>query len=86
LLTDYQKGGVRMKKMIMLCVVLLFLTGCSWKFWAGTGTGVVGAGAAYEINFERQMNVIDEDLKDGKITQSEYDIRHSQIKRDSLIK
>jgi len=66
-------------------VVFLF-TGCSGKFWAGSGLGVLGAGAGYEANLERQMRIIDDDLSDGSITQSEYDIRKSQIERDSLIK
>lgn len=62
------------------------IVGCSGKFWAGAGGGALGTGAGYEINLERQMRKIDQDLKDGKITQTEYDIRQSQIKRDSLIK
>ena len=35
---------------------------------------------------ERQMNQLNEDLKNGKITQHEYDIRKDQIKKGSLLK
>jgi hypothetical protein len=75
-----------MKKIIMYGLILLTATGCSGKFWAGAGGGALGAGAGYEVNLERQMRKIDNDLKEGKITQAEYDIRKSQIQRDSLIK
>ena len=75
-----------MKKTIILLLIAVLLTGCSGKFWAGAGGGALGAGAGYEVNLERQMRRIDDDLADGKITQDEYNIRKSQIERDSLIK
>ena len=75
-----------MKKILLVFMVVLLMAGCSGKFWAGTGGGVLGAGAAYEIHLERQMRKIDDDLNSGKIEQTEYDIRKSQIERDSLIK
>ena len=77
-----------MKNVQGLLVVLLGMTlmGCSGQFWGGTGAGALGAGAGYEYNAERQMNRIEEDLKNGTITQQEYDIRKDQIKRGSLLK
>ena len=60
--------------------------GCSGAFWGGTGAGALGAGAGYEIKAEREMNQLDEDLKNGKITQQEYNIRKDQIKKGSLLK
>jgi hypothetical protein len=77
-----------MKKYLVLLMVILSgtLMGCSGAFWGGAGAGALGAGAGYEIQAERQMKQIDEDLKNGKITQQEYDIRKDQIKRGSLIK
>lgn len=62
------------------------LAGCSGAFWGGTGAGILGAGAGYEIQAERQMRQLDDDLKSGKITQAEYDIRKDQIQKGSLIK
>lgn len=62
------------------------LTGCSGAFWGGTGAGVLGAGAGYEYQAQRQMDQINADLKAGKITQKEYDIRKDQIQRGSLLK
>ncbi len=77
-----------MNKIISLITILalLSLVGCSGKFWAGAGGGALGAGAGYELNLERQMDRIEDDLRDGKIDQNEFDIRKSQIERDSLIK
>ena len=77
-----------MKNFSILLALLLATTliGCSGAFWGGTGAGVLGAGAGYEIQAQRQMNQLDEDLKNGKITQQEYDIRKDQIEKGSLLK
>ncbi len=77
-----------MKKIKILLVLLLGITlmGCSGAFWGGAGAGAVGAGAGYEIQAERQMNQLNEDLRNGKITQAEYDIRKDQIQKGSLLK
>lgn len=73
-----------MKKIIILCLGLL-LSGCSGAFWGGAGAGALGAGAGYEVNAKRQIDRLDKELKDGKITQQEHDIRVDQVKRDSLL-
>ncbi len=77
-----------MKKSIGLLIVLsgIVLAGCSGSFWGGAGAGALGAGAGYEIQAERQMNQLNEDLKNKKITQQEYNIRKDQIQRGSLLK
>ncbi len=77
-----------MKKILGLSILLLAgtLMGCSGAFWGGTGAGVLGAGAGYEIQADRQMKQIEEDYKNGKITQQEYEIRKDQIRKGSLLK
>lgn len=77
-----------MKNLKGLLVLLLGMTliGCSGAFWGGAGAGALGAGAGYEIQAERQMNQLNEDLKNGKITQQEYDVRKDQIQKSSLLK
>ena len=76
-------------KNILGLLSLLFVTtlmGCSGAFWGGAGAGALGAGAGYEVQADRQMNQLDEDLKSGKITQQEYNIRKDQIQKGSLLK
>jgi len=77
-----------MKRFQGLLGLLLVVTlmGCSGAFWGGTGAGALGAGAGYEIQAERQMRQLDDDLKSGKISQEEYNIRKDQIKQGSLLK
>lgn len=77
-----------MKKFMSLLVLIFagISMGCSGAFWGGAGAGVLGAGAGYEIQAERQMKQLDEDLKNGKITQQEYNIRKDQIQKGSLLK
>jgi hypothetical protein len=81
----YFNGRAFMKNTIMFIVLLALITsGCSGAFWGGAGAGALGAGAGYEYAAAKQMQQIDEELKSGKITQQEYDIRKDQIKRGSL--
>ena len=77
-----------MKKLLGLSVLLLSITlvGCSGSFWGGAGAGALGGAAGYEIQAERQMNQLNEDLKNGKIDQKEYNIRKDQIQKGSLLK
>ena len=72
--------------LILLFIGVVLFSGCSGAFWGGTGAGLFGAGAGYEIKAETEMNKINEDLKSGKITQQEYDIRKDQIQKGSLLK
>jgi len=71
---------------LLVLVLAVSLAGCSGAFWGGTGAGVLGAGAGYEYQADRQMKQIEEDLKSGKIDQKEYDIRKDQIQKGSLLK
>jgi hypothetical protein len=77
-----------MKNPWMLTVLVastFLMAGCSSSYWGGAGTGVVGAGAGYEVKANQEMKKIDEDLKAGRIDQREYDIRKDQISRFSFI-
>ena len=79
-------------RQIMLSValiLLLALTGCGTK--GGTAAlGALGGAAisvgAYEIHMEKQRDRVEDDFKDGKIDEREYEIRKDQIDRDSFFK
>ena len=81
-----------MKKMIIIMAVMLalslMLVGCesSWQT-AGLGAagGAVAAGGSYEYVSNREMKRIEQDYKDGKMDQKEYEARKDQIQRMSLL-
>lgn len=50
----------------------------------GAAGGAVAAGG-YEYVSNREIKKIEDDLKDGKIDQREYEIRKDQIQRMSLL-
>ena len=79
-----------MKKMVVVlaCVSLFGLAGCSSK-WGSAGLGAVGGAAAgagsYEYHLKKEMERVEQDYKDGKIDKREYEIRKDQITRDSFL-
>ena len=72
-----------------LFLAMFALTGCSSK-GGSAGLGALGGAAigagSYEYHMKRQEDRVEQDFKDGKITQSEYDIRKDQIERDSVFR
>jgi len=82
-----------MKKILLTAtfVVSLFLMcgGCESRWGsagAGAAGGAVAAGGGYEYVANREMRKIEQDYKDGKIDQREYEIRKDQIQRMSILK
>jgi len=81
----------RLKILIVAFFVLslLFAVGCESK-WGTAGLGAAGgavaAGGGYEYVIDREMKKIEQDLKDDKIDQREYEIRKDQIERMSILK
>lgn len=74
----------------VMVALSLFLTcgGCE-SSWGSAGLGAAGgavaAGGSYEYVSNREMKRIEDDYKDGKIDQKEYEIRKDQIQRMSLL-
>ena len=73
-----------MRKYLLL-LVLLALTQSSCAFLGGAATGAVAAGAGYEIQAKRQMDRLDEDYKNKRISREEYEDRRKQIEKGSII-
>jgi hypothetical protein len=75
--------------LLLMLMAMFMISGCGGK--AGSaGIGAVGGAAigagGYEYHLKRQMNRVEEDFKEGRIDQREYEIRKDQIDRDSLIR
>ena len=52
-------------------------SGCA--FLGGTATGALATGAGYEIQAKTQRDKLEDDLKNGRISRSEYEARRKQI-------
>jgi hypothetical protein len=56
-----------------------------YAFLGGAAVGAGGAGAAYEYQAYRQMQQLEEDYKDKRISRAEYETRKQQIEAESII-
>jgi len=73
-----------MKKLILL---LLLASATQWgcQFLSGASVGGLATGAGYEINAKRQMDRLEEDYKNERISRAEYESRKAQIERGSIV-
>ncbi|HXF75602.1 MAG TPA: hypothetical protein VNN13_05885 [Methylomirabilota bacterium] len=67
----------------LLLLSVLGLTGC--EFAAGAATGALATGAGYEINAKRQMDRLENDYRNERISRREYLYRKNQIERGSIL-
>ena len=72
------------RNILLAMTTSILLCGCG-SFWGGVAGGAVGAGAGYELSANKQIEKLDEDLKNGRIDQKEYEIRKDQIERGSIV-
>jgi len=72
-----------MKTVFALFLVLVTQSGCA--FLGGAATGVLATGAGYEIQAKRQMDKLEDDLRNERISRSEYETRKQQIEKGSII-
>ena len=57
--------------------------GCA--FIGGAAVGTVATSAGYEINANRQMDRLEEDYKNERISRGEYESRKNQIENGSTL-
>jgi hypothetical protein len=73
---------------VFILSIPIMYSGCESK-WGTAGLGAAGgalaAGGGYEYVSNREMTRIEDDYKDGKIDQKEYEIRKDQIQRMSIL-
>ena len=73
-----------MKKYLLL-VVLASLTQWGCAFLGGAAVGSLATGAGYEINANRQMDRLEDDFRQGRMSREEYQDRKRQIERGSIL-
>lgn len=75
------------KKQILMglgIVLAIGTAGCSSKA-GNVAVGAGAAGAAYEYSNKRQLDQLDKDLQEGKISKDEHDRRAKEIKDRSVV-
>jgi hypothetical protein len=74
-----------MKSLIVVFLLAAVLAQSGCAFLGGAAVGAGGTGAAYEYQAHRQMQQLEEDYKNRKISREEYQDRKKQIEKGSLI-
>jgi hypothetical protein len=73
-----------MKKLLgLLILVAVSQWGCA--FLGGAAVGTLATGAGYEINNKRQMDKLEDDYRNERISRREYEERKRQIEAGSII-
>ena len=74
-----------MKKLMLASMIVLLFGQAGCEFIGGAAVGAGAAGAGYEYNAYRQMQQLEEDYKNEKISREEYENRKQQIEAGSIV-
>jgi hypothetical protein len=74
-----------MKKLMLGLVLLVGLGQGGCAFLGGAAVGAGATGGAYEYNAYREMQQLEEDYRNEKISRAEYEKRKKQIEAGSII-
>jgi hypothetical protein len=74
-----------MKTITIVCLLVMGLTQGGCEFLGGAVVGAGAAGAGYEYQAYRQMQQLEDDYKNKKISREEYEDRKKQIEKGSII-
>ena len=74
-----------MNKMILVVALLVGLTQSGCAFLGGAALGSLATGAGYEVNAHSQMEKLEADYKNERISRREYEARKAQIEKGSII-
>jgi hypothetical protein len=73
-----------MKKFLLLLMLASFSQwGC--EFLGGAAVGSLATGAGYEINAKRQMDRLEDDYRNERISRRDYEQRKAQIEKGSIV-
>jgi hypothetical protein len=73
-----------MKRLAVL-LMLAGLTQSGCAFLGGAATGALATGAGYEIQAKRQMDRLEDDFRNRRVSREEYENRKRQIESGSII-
>jgi hypothetical protein len=76
---------LNMKKIILALALLIGLTQSGCAFLGGAAVGTLATGAGYEVNAHHQMEKLEADYKNERISRREYEARKSQIEKGSIL-
>jgi len=74
-----------MNKVILTVALLVGLTQSGCAFLGGAALGSLATGAGYEVNAHSQMEKLEADYKNERISRREYEARKAQIEKGSII-
>ena len=74
-----------MKKLTLVLMTLLMFGQAGCEFIGGALVGAGATGAGYEYNSYRQMQQLEDDYKNEKISREEYEKRKQQIEAGSIV-
>ena len=74
-----------MKKIVLTLVLLIGLTQSGCAFLGGAAVGSLATGAGYEINAHSQMEKLEADYRNERISRREYESRKAQIEKGSIV-
>ncbi len=74
-----------MKKLILAVALVIGLTQSGCAFLGGAAVGTLATGAGYEINAHSQMEKLEADYRNERISRKEYESRKAQIEKGSII-
>jgi len=74
-----------MKNIILALTLLIGLSQSGCAFLGGAAVGSLATGAGYEINAHHQMEKLDADFRNERISRKEYEARKAQIEKGSIL-
>jgi hypothetical protein len=74
-----------MKKLMLLLVLMIGFGQSGCAFLGGAAVGSLATGAGYEYSAHSQMNKLEDDYKNERISRKEYESRKAQIEKGSIL-
>jgi hypothetical protein len=74
-----------MKRLILALALVVGLTQSGCAFLGGAAVGSLATGAGYEVNAHNQMEKLEADYRNERISRKEYESRKAQIEKGSIL-